>query len=262
MDLRIFFLLFKFIIMPILKCQITTNSQEEKETLRFVFSVINTGDTSPSYLDSNNNDILNEKWDENTSELTAIGARKQYILGFRNRKKYEGFISKEYLFNEIFASTMNSTSAAESVFCHLHGMFPAGTGLTLTAGQIEKALPKTPIEDLEKLKTDLGNNALLNKVNSFRIFTHQDLDRDVGLQKIHLCAGVKPYIDDSIDNYEVLNTFGLFKQKYEDIILSLDLVKPEGKNPAKLNLTHAVLIAETFIKDYNDSRELKIFDKI
>lgn len=238
------------------KSLIELNSNEIKENFRFVFSIINTGDTSPSFIYNNQRDLLGESWYEAENELTSLGARKQFLLGHRNKLKYAEFLKNKYLYNEVFLTTLNSTCASQSLFSHLQGLFPSGTGPKLFPEQIDKAIPHTPIKDLDKLKADLQNDALPNNINSFRIFTYQDSERFIGLQNENKCEGVSEYVNGRVEKEEINSAYEEFKSNYEQKLADLNYLKSVDK---KLNLTYAIQIAEAYISNIHDYRDLTMF---
>ena len=58
-----------------------------KDELLFVFELFRHGARGPLSLNSNNQDTYGEKWDS-PEQLTNVGRRMHYILGYRNHKRY------------------------------------------------------------------------------------------------------------------------------------------------------------------------------
>ena len=63
--------------------------------LRMLYGFVGEGFISPSNLDSLNEDLFGERWDEPT-ELTPSGMRQMHIAGHRDFIDYGELLSKQY----------------------------------------------------------------------------------------------------------------------------------------------------------------------
>lgn len=113
-----------------------------KAEVRFVFNMISNGASSPpsEHLNSINEDIFGERWDD-PSQLTPVGMRMQYLLGRRNRVKYDNFLSSSFKANEILVQAAKFNNTISSAQAHLQGLFPQGTGPNLSGYQRNVAYP-------------------------------------------------------------------------------------------------------------------------
>lgn len=234
-----------FVIFVILKGCFT------EESFRFVLSLINSGNCSP--VINNNEDIFKEKWTkENSYQLTSLGARMQYFLGVRNSKKYKGdFISTEYLNKELYAASENNSCSYESLYSHLLGMFPVGTGDIINEDKKSKAFPPNInnkdvriLDILEKL----SNNALMDRSNVFKIHSFQNSDILFGLQKQSKCNGVDGYKERYIDQSNFEKKLQDYKDSYTSILKSNNIIKDD------LSLNNAIILCETLIKNKEEGR--------
>lgn len=239
-------------------------NENYKERIRFVFSIINAGDSSPKFVNNYGRDMIKSSWVESQNELTAIGARKHYLLGVRNRQRYvngnnviEPFLNKQYLYNEVSLQTMNSTEASQSLNSHLVGLFPSSSdiGPKLKSNQTKKAIPHTPIDDFDKITESLGLNAVENNSEVFRIFTIQNLDYIIGLLNNQICSGIDNYYYDNIDLTEktdLIKALNKITSKYKETLISNNLLE----NPLlEFNLDNVFLICDSFIKNIKNSND-------
>ena len=230
---------------------VTLKSCFTEESFRFVLSLINNGNCAP--VINNNEDIFKEKWNkENSGDLTALGARMQYFLGVRNSKRYKGdFISNEYLNKEIYAVSENNQCSYESLYSHLLGIFPVGTGSIIAEDKKNKAFPpKINNDDVRVINIlqTLGNNALLDRSNVFKIHSFQNNDMLFGLQKQSKCQGVDGYKERYIDQSNLEKIFENYKDSYTSILKSNNIIKDD------LSLNDAIGICESLIKNKEEGR--------
>ena len=109
------------------------------------------GARSPVKLNTNNIDLLGEKW-FNPGELTAIGERMHYLLGLRNRFRYineKNFLSEKYNSIELEIVSTNVERTIASLSSHLQGLYPQNKilGNNLTNFQLEKSDPPIGLND-------------------------------------------------------------------------------------------------------------------
>lgn len=108
--------------------------------LRMLYGFVGEGFISPSNLDSLNEDLFGERWDEPT-ELTPSGMRQMHIAGHRDFIDYGELLSKQYnpLEAKLRAAYYNDTLLqAQSYFS---GLYPSPTGPNLSGYQRNVAYP-------------------------------------------------------------------------------------------------------------------------
>lgn len=225
-----------------------------EKTLRYTFSLVNVGNCAPSSI-VNGIDILKETWpEENANDLTAIGARKQYLLGRRNKYMYitqKKFLSSDYLNDEFYVASLNTTCSLESSYAHLLGIFN-------DPPKIEKAKesmgvpPRVNFDDpkLDDIKSKLGSNVVLKGYNVFKIHSIQDQDEIVGLENQGKCAGVDNYVS-TIKSDKLNNFYNNFKKTYQTQLQEAKII---GVNE-EINIGKAFDICDSFLKGNTEGRE-------
>lgn len=229
-----------------------------EKSLRYTFSLVNVGDCAPNYL-AGGQDVLKEVWEnENANDLTAIGARKQYLLGRRNRFKYNEYLSSEYLNNEFYVASYNSTCALESAYAHLLGIYNEPP-------KIEKEKEKMGVppgvsfddDRLTEIKKKLGNNVVLKGYNVFKIHSIQDEDEIVGLENQSKCAGVDNYVK-GLNSNKLDNFYGNFKKSFQ---IQLQEAKIVGSDE-EIDLSKALQICDAFLKGNSEGRSFASINSI
>jgi hypothetical protein len=139
-----------------------------KSELRFAIEMFRHGARSPVVLSSNKTDIFGEKWDSQ-GELTSLGMRQHYLLGYKNRVFFKDFLSSSYDQNEIYVVSTDVNRTLMSAQSHLQGLYPPGTGPEINPSWSNKAVP--PIKDFDFLPeiAKLSNSALPNSMQVFPI---------------------------------------------------------------------------------------------
>lgn len=159
--------------LTIISCVAITKSE-----IRFVFNMISNGASSPTsnHLNSINEDIFGERWDD-PNQLTPVGMRMQYLLGRRNRVKYDNFLSSSFKPNEVVVHSTKFNNTISSAQAHMQGLFPQGTGPNLSGYQRNIAYPpqgKTGYGDFAQ--EVFGAPALPYNTQVFPIQTYSDVE--------------------------------------------------------------------------------------
>lgn len=126
--LKVFFVLSSFII-----CQVLSE-------IRLLYGLIGEGFISPFELDSLNEDLFGERWEE-PGELTPSGMRQMYILGHRDQLSYGELLSKQYNPNEIKMRSAYYNDTFVQAQSYFSGLFPYLTGPNLSGYQRNVAYP-------------------------------------------------------------------------------------------------------------------------
>ena len=184
----------------ILLTQKQTNSlfQDPSETIsiRFAFSLSRTGAHSPSKVTYNENsennknyiDIFNNSWN-GENELTNVGKRQQFLLGYRHYITYidtfNNLLNKTYDPREIYASSSESNRTIQSAYAQLHGLYQEGT--LLTDSQIPFSDPPNNKEFFQEEKESLGLNTLPNNILVTPVHTFYEKDHTFLLEKKENC---------------------------------------------------------------------------
>ena len=148
--------------------------QEQK--LIFTFTLINQGTVTPTYPVPS---MRWEDWEEGApSELTAMGMREQYLLGYelRNRWVNDKFINDEYIWDQIYVRMIDHTYAIMSGQSFLRG-FVGEKHEVLNPKQLELANP--PIEVETYFKEKIGNLVLPTNISILPFHTYYPHPEDV-----------------------------------------------------------------------------------
>lgn len=139
-------------------------------------------------------DILKETWD-NPGELTGVGERMQYILGFRNRLRYvtdtyKQFLSEKYDAHEILMLSTASNYTLVSASAQLQGLYPMdiGIGDYLTEEQQEYAVPGVDISMIQEEVEKLGNCSLPNSMTVIPVHMIHQLEKRMLLFENSACT--------------------------------------------------------------------------
>ena len=164
----------------------------EKENLRLVFEIYKHGAISPKITQEKElKDLFGEKWDDK-DELTSVGLRQEFLIGYINKLRYTNtFIKEQFDPREVLFYSLNSNKSILSSYALSQGFFPPKTGLTLTQKQILNAVP--PID--EKLYKDgfdgLGNLSLPKQISIVPTQIIYENDFIIRATNENLCEGIK-----------------------------------------------------------------------
>jgi len=243
----------KLILISILLLISLTSTKE----LKFVFEMFRHGARSPLRLDLNNLDIFKNKW-VSSGELTNVGMRQHFLLGYRNSEIYGKALNiTNYSPNEIFINSTDLNRTIMSAFSQLQGFFPPSTGPQLTNEQILTALP--PIE--YDFKNELGflkNNALLEQANIFPIKIINKADHEFYLHDSNVCTGVIEKQRNAKNKENVKNFTKFFNENYAEKIYK---IINETNNTYDLNnFQNLENLIDTFMCGYTDGRNFSEFE--
>ena len=194
--------------------------------MRWSFELINHGARAPNTLDSNYKDFMNHQW-IGQNELTGVGLRQSFLVGFRDRLRYiedEKLISEEYDPRDIlvYGSEYNRTLMSASAL--LHGLFLPGTGPQIDPSLVERAVP--PVDPLtfqeEKEALDNDNYAALpgrmNLVPVHIFFPHEYFTQ---YENSNQCKGLASYEEENRKRNEVKQFLEEMTEKYGDNLIKI-----------------------------------------
>lgn len=158
---------------------------------------------------------------EGDGDLTPIGMRMHYLLGYKNRLRYHNLLSKIYDPKEIIVYSSQQIKAIMSAQAQLLGMFPPQPGTELTDDELVKAIPPNPLtEEIIKEKADLVNAPLPGNMQVVPVhllsnkevsFLQSDPESCYPLQTAKRKLKSSPLVEKSLKNFNA--TFGLKLQK-------------------------------------------------
>ena len=121
-------------------------------------------------LDENGDDYLKIHW-ETLGELSPMGMRMHYLLGVRNRERYDSILSKTFDPREIYIVSTDLNRTIHSAYTQLSGLYPMTFVPTITDSQTKEALPPNEINEImQKSIDELGNKAVPHQTFPLHIF--------------------------------------------------------------------------------------------
>ena len=114
--------LLNILITKIIYSKLPKSNTEELDNLYFIFSNFRHGARTPNKY-KNETDYINVTWDESAGELTKLGVIQQFLIGLKNRKKYNNFLSEKFNPYEILIYSTNLNRTKSSVFSQLIGLY-------------------------------------------------------------------------------------------------------------------------------------------
>jgi len=105
------------------------HSVQERNTLKLVQCLYRHGDRAP--FDIYPEDPHRDHWLQvGARQLTNVGKQQHYDLGRLLRRRYQGFLSEEYRYEEIHVRSSDTDRTLASALCNLAGLYPpSGTAV-------------------------------------------------------------------------------------------------------------------------------------
>lgn len=113
-----------------------------------------------------------EFYESGLNELTPIGVRQQYLLGFYHKQTWSRlFLDSNYNEYQVYVRSINTNSSIMSCYAHTMGLYKVNSAETLTPAQIRLARPPVFNDSIfPYLETILGSYPLPYKL--YPIPTH------------------------------------------------------------------------------------------
>jgi len=271
-----FFNTYKIIILQTLitffNLKIQNNSNENDDyQIKFVFEIMRHGARSPETLYSSSSsedeeeiyDLFNEKWPDGPTELTSLGIRQHFLIGYRNYLRYikNGFLKEYYDPDELKLISTPLNRTIMSMNAEIHGMFLPGNGPRLN-NSTESDIAVPPLKDNDKYieeKEELDDSsdsfaAIRERPFVLPVYTFDPEEFDTQKVKAEHCKALekvyeKRYKDDKYKNF--------YKKYNESKYANLTNLKKKIRK----NISFHDFISElsdTVIADYTDNRTLNI----
>ena len=210
-------------------------------------------------------DYFNIKW-EKTGELTPSGIQMMYILGIKDRLKYNNFLSNDFNQEElkIYSSNLNRTIQSANYF--IQGLYYNSTRPKLKSKkQIEKSLPPNKItnemkNEIEKLDYYvLPENVVIAPIFLFdkkeHIFLLHELD------EISDCNVIRAKRKNILKYSEkIKKKANEFLNKYNESLYKMYI--ENGMNKSKIFDFYFIdVFCDHFISDRYDNKNLFFLEK-
>jgi hypothetical protein len=238
----------KHVLFFILICFLTPICCE----IRFIFEMFRHGARAPMSLDKEGVDIFGEKWNGN-SELTDVGMRQHYLLGYRNRIIYNKFISNSYDNKEIYVISTNTNRTIMSAYSQLQGLYPPGTGPNVTQAQANIALPPVSDVDYNQEQQKLANNSLKSELQVLPIHIFDEKANYFSLTDQDKCPGVHPLQKENEKKKVVKDFYAKFLNSSTAPKLKKVL---NVTDDYFTNFYHMHDLCDSFVCGYTDKRKL------
>ena len=228
------------------KCEIET----APENLLFVFSHFRHGARTSSKLDKNGKDFFNETYNKD-GELVAAGLRMNFLLGMRNKKRYENLLSKTYEPRELFVLTTDVNRTILSAMSQFMGMYE-----TEQLSESVKKLAIPPVFDSHQ------NSSLLKK--GLDILGNYSLPGKFDLIPIHAmdnaytrftCKKSKSFKESNYNIVNVTNFTKTFNETYGERLITYFNIS--DKNYFH-NMKTIINLCDQYISSKYEGKENKI----
>ena len=178
------------------------------DQLRWTFELVNHGARTPRNLDSNLTDFMNHTW-IGQNELTGVGLRQSFLIGFRDRLRYieeKQLISDIYDPREIFVYSSENNKTLMSANALLHGLFLPGTGPQINESLVDRAVPPVDPSSYQEEKEELDSDnytALPGRMNLVPVHISFSHEYFMQFENSKKCKGVKQYEEKNKNRDEV-----------------------------------------------------------
>jgi hypothetical protein len=247
---QIIFLLIIFLIQNTLSDQ-----------LRWAFEIFRHGARTPySGMTKNFTDCFGQQWD-GLKELTGVGLRQHFLVGYRNRIKYiqeNKLISDTYDPREVFLISTDSNRTIMSANAQVQGLFIPSTGPKILPNQSYFAVPPVKTEDIDKERIELDNKdytALPDNMNVIPVHSFFNADHFIQLQDKKVCPKTIEYYNKNQKRDEVVNFLNEMTKKYGEK-LNETLIIPDRSVDVLKDYTKAYYIFDTIICRYTEGYKL------
>jgi len=237
------------------------SSEAQEDSLLWAFEIFRHGARSPysRFQESNSKDLFNMTW-SGIQELTNIGKRQHFLIGYRNHKRYiieKKLINKTYDPREIHIFSTNINRTIESAASQLQGLYLSGEGPNLTDAQIKRAVPPIDNELYEDILDNMGNEVFPGNINVVPIHILEESYKINSLHEEEYCKGLKGSEKKKEQREVVQNFLQNVHNKYGGEKLA-KLVNSDlnVKEKCFLDYSCAYDIFDTIVSEYFDLRNM------
>lgn len=231
--------------------------------LLFVFEHFRHGARSPGFTVTetkyNHTDEYGIFWETN-GELTSIGIRTQYLIGVRNRKRYNTILSKKYDPREIIVFSTQMTRTIRSAQTQLLGMYPPSGEEILNETEARFALPpngnKSELSgEIEKL----GNKVLPGGVQIIPVYAIPEEEVHQLLSDIYFCPKLRTMKDKKQYDNKLMKFYHQFNSTFGKELLHF--FNKSNESFYLYDFYRVFYLADVFLSDYDNQRDLSLIEK-
>ena len=204
------------LILSLLFLALPINSEDK---LRWSFELFLHGASSPNFLSEENIDLFNHQW-IGKNELTGVGLRQSFLVGYRDRLRYieeKQLITSEYDPRDILVLSIESNRTIMSSYANIHGLFIPGTGPTIDPSLVDRAVPPVDessyINEKDQLDQD-DYTALPGKMNIIPIHLSFPYEHFTNYENGEKCVGVQKYEKNNKEKQDVKDFLKKLTEKY------------------------------------------------
>ena len=226
-------------------------SKEDK--LRWAFELCREGARTPiGGMTDDFKDCFGYQWN-GLKELTGVGIRQQFLVGYRNRIRYinnTNLINQKYDPREVLLISTDTNRTIMSANAQVQGLYLPGTGPAIYENQTEVAVPLIESGSYEEEKQQLDNDnftALPHRMNIIPIHLFFEKEDFIQLQDKTVCPKYKDLYLKNQQRKEVVDFLNDMTEKYGKKLMNILTEKDE--NILK-NYTKAYYIFDTIITQY------------
>ena len=261
---NIIFLIY-LLLATVISKNLKTSSKNSEDKLLFVWKHFRHGARGP-YIGINpktNIDFIGEVWNT-VGELTPLGLRMHYLLGYATKKDYSNFLSEKYNPKELYISSTNVNRTMLSVYSFLKGFYDNNSSVDLTEKQIERIniLNSNYSEKIKSKINKLGKNSLEGGVNEIPVHIIDRTKLEFGLYEKGNCPGIAKYQQENQESERVKKIYESI-MKYTNDTYGDYVLKFMNTSDAKylFNKTNIYYLSDTFFSDYFNGRLLEYINK-
>ena len=254
-------ILFSFLFIQVISKNLKSSFKNGEDKLLFVWKHFRHGARGPyTAIDTKKNlDFIGETWNS-VGELTPLGLRMHYLLGFATKKEYSHFLSEQYNPNELYITSTNVNRTLLSVYSFLKGFYDNNTSVDLTEKQIERGniLNSNYSKAIKDKIKNLGKKSLEGGVNEIPVHIFDGTKLEFGLYEGKSCPGIVKYEKENEESEKVKKIYDDIKQYTNDTFGKYVL---KFMNTTDLNYlfnkNNIYYLSDTYYADYFNGKEMK-----
>ena len=203
-----------FLLLPFL---ILCQQERAPDNIYFVFEHFRHGARSPNRFRYKEKEIdfINVTWHEGAGELTTLGILQHYIIGRRNRERYNNLISQEFNPQEILIYSTNLNRTKTSGYAQLLGLYYENYNIDASDAKNLIKLDSDYNPGFDNLKTYPIPYFIFQEVKRGNVIKYEktfDYDRDINCPKVKTLRDKNKRLDHHYINYYI--SFEKYTRKF------------------------------------------------